>query len=106
VGLIDGGSSRSSAPASAASGPAKKKARVPIRGFAFVPAKIRILVGGKVTFTNFDSAPHTATADQGAAFDTGTLMQNQKKTVKFATAGTFTYHCAFHPFMTGTVTVG
>jgi plastocyanin len=32
-------------------------------------------------------------------------MRHQSKLVRFTTAGTYTYHCAFHPFMTGSVTV-
>ena len=32
-------------------------------------------------------------------------MQHQSKTITFRTAGTFTYHCAFHPFMQASVTV-
>jgi plastocyanin len=74
--------------------------------FTFRPATVHVKVGGRVTWANRDSAAHTATADQGPTFDTGTLKQGQRKTVTFAIAGTFTYHCAFHAFMKGTVTVG
>ena len=62
-------------------------------------------VSGAVTWTNADSAPHTATAKAGSAFDTGTLNQGQSKKVTFSKAGTFQYTCTFHPFMSGTVVV-
>ncbi len=110
VGLLDGvggGSSSSVAanPTPSTGGSGASAATVPIKSFAFKPAKLTVSVGARITWTNLDSAPHTATADQGAAFDTGTLNQNQSKTVTFSTAGTFSYHCAFHPFMLATVTV-
>jgi plastocyanin len=107
IGLFDGaGRSAPKVQATAAGSVSATHARVPIAGFAFKPTAVHVKVGGSVTWTNLDTAPHTATADQGAAFDTGTLMQNQHKTVTFKTAGSFTYHCAFHPFMTASVTVG
>ncbi len=106
VGLLDGSTSRGGASPSVAAGAATTAASVPIAAFAFKPKAVHVNVGGSVTWNNLDSAPHTATADQGPSFDTGTLMQHQSKTVTFAKAGTFSYHCAFHPFMQATVTVG
>jgi plastocyanin len=54
-------------------------------------------------WTNDDSQPHTATAS--GRFDAGSIAPGASATVAFPTPGTFTYICAFHPFMTGTVTV-
>ncbi|MEA2301081.1 MAG: hypothetical protein QOE44_1616 [Solirubrobacteraceae bacterium] len=104
LGLLDGGGSSSATPLLAAA-PGSHHARVSIAGFAFKPGKVTVKVGARVRWTNLDSAPHTATADHGGGFDTGTLMLHQSKLVRFTTAGTYTYHCAFHPFMTGSVTV-
>jgi plastocyanin len=103
VGLLDSGGG---APASAAPVAGGSRAHVPIVGFMFSPKALHVDIGAKVTWTNEDSAPHTATADDSVAFDTGTLTQHASKTITFAKAGTFAYHCAFHPFMTATVTVG
>ena len=68
-----------------------------------------VAVGAKITFTNQDDAPHTATSgaspNADGVFDSGTLKKGQSKSVKLAKAGTFSYYCAFHPFMKGTVTV-
>jgi plastocyanin len=89
----------------AAATPAVATAKVAIKMYAFSPATVHVKVGGKITFTNFDSTAHTATSDDGTSFDSGTLDQGHSKTITFTKAGTFTYHCAFHAFMTGTVVV-
>jgi plastocyanin len=77
---------------------------VTIAGFAFAPATVTIQVGDSVTWTNQDSAPHTATAGDGS-FDTGQLGNGDSDTVTFDTAGTFAYICSIHPQMTGSVVV-
>src|SRR5688572_6919406 len=77
---------------------------VTIAGFAFDPATVTIQVGDSVTWTNEDSAPHTATAGDGS-FDTGQLAQGDSEAVTFDTAGTFAYVCSIHPQMTGSVVV-
>jgi plastocyanin len=77
---------------------------VAISGFSFSPHDITVAVGDSVTWTNSDAQGHTATADDGS-FDTGTIGNGTSKSVTFATAGTFAYHCSIHPAMTGTVTV-
>ncbi|PZS36594.1 MAG: plastocyanin [Pseudonocardiales bacterium] len=76
-----------------------------IQGFKYAPPSISTTVGGKLTFKNADSAEHTATADTKSAFDSGTLNHGQSKAITFTKAGTFAYHCDFHPFMHGTVVV-
>lgn len=77
-----------------------------ISNFAFSPAKLSVKVGTKVTWTNNDAMGHTVTSDSGpASFDSGTIGQNQTFSFTFAQVGTYTYHCAFHPYMTGSVEV-
>jgi plastocyanin len=77
---------------------------VTIADFAFSPASLTINVGDTVTWTNNDSATHTATATDGS-FDTGELAQGASGSVTFDTAGTFNYICSIHPQMTGTIIV-
>jgi plastocyanin len=77
---------------------------VTIANFAFDPATVRIQVGDSVTWTNQDSAPHTATAADGS-FDTGQLGDGDSGSVTFETAGSFAYICSIHPAMAGTVVV-
>jgi plastocyanin len=77
---------------------------VTISNMAFGPASVTIPVGTKVTWTNTDPAAHTATAD-GGTFNSGHLNPGQSFTYTFDKAGTFDYHCQYHPYMKGTITV-
>ncbi|MPV87830.1 cupredoxin domain-containing protein [Georgenia ruanii] len=77
-------------------------AAVQIKNFAFAPASQTVAAGQTVTWTNDDSTDHTVTADDNS-FDSGRLAPGKTFTHTFATAGTYAYHCAIHPNMTGTV---
>lgn len=79
-------------------------ADVTIKGFAFTPPTITVAEGGSVTWTNEDSAGHTATGEDGS-FGTGMIMPTGSATVEFKTAGTFRYYCSPHRSMLGTVVV-
>lgn len=73
--------------------------------WCFSPKPIQITVGSTVTWTNATAPTHTATSDTGA-WDTGNIASGATSTaISFPTAGTFTYHCAIHPSMTGSVIV-
>jgi plastocyanin len=97
-------STMATTPSPAAAGPAVKSATVDIKSFKFKPAVIAVKKGGRITWTNSDAAAHTATAD-ARSFDTQTINQGKSRSVSFTTAGTFAYHCDFHPFMKATVVV-
>lgn len=88
--------------------PAKTEAvtvhTVEISNFAFSPDKLDINEGDTVIFINKDEVGHTATADN-EDFDTGILAQNDSKKITFSTAGEFSYYCAPHPGMKGTIVV-
>ena len=75
---------------------------VTIKGVAFSPATLTVAAGDTVTFTNEDSAPHTATAGDGS-FDTGRLNKGASATVTIAGAGNHAYKCNFHASMKGTI---
>lgn len=77
---------------------------VVIQGFAFGPSSLTIAKGGTVTWTNNDKVPHTATADDGS-WDTGNIAAGASKSLTFANAGTFAYHCTVHPMMKATLVV-
>ena len=75
------------------------------RDFFWSPDTVTIQVGDTVTWTNLDSAPHTATdSGSGSLFD-GVMNQGESFSYTFTQAGTFNYLCTFHPEMTGTVVV-
>src|SRR5690606_4222617 len=78
---------------------------VMIADFAYSPAELTIKAGESVTFTNQDSAPHTATARERDVLQTGRLDQGESVTVTFDTPGTYEYFCEFHPNMSGTIIV-
>jgi plastocyanin len=78
---------------------------VKISNFKFSPASDTVKQGAGVTVTNEDSTAHTATADDGHSFDTGTLAQGASQTISVSKPGSYPYHCSIHPFMHGTLVV-
>jgi plastocyanin len=88
----------------APSGEAQKSEKVQIVEFTYEPDPVVVQVGGKVTWQNEDTAPHTATADDGS-FDTGIVEKGKLGSATFKEPGTFTYFCEVHPTMHGTVEV-
>ena len=71
----------------------------------YVPSSITLVVGvnNTLVFVNHDSTIHTVTAsDRG--FDSGDITPGGSWTHTFA-AGTYTYHCTYHNWMVGTITV-
>jgi plastocyanin len=78
---------------------------VSIEDFYFEPADAAVEPGSTITWINYGTVPHTVTADDGA-FDSGVLNPGDSFTVAFQGQGTITYHCAIHPSMMGSVTVG
>jgi plastocyanin len=97
-------SSSENEPAPAPAEGLERSAKVEIVDFAYDPDPVRVQTGGKVIWQNMDSAPHTATADDGS-FDTGTLEEGKLKSETFKEPGTYTYFCSIHPTMHGTVEV-
>ena len=88
----------------APSGEASKSEKVDIVEFTYQPDPVVVQAGGKVIWQNQDTAPHTATADDGS-FDTGTIEKGKIGSETFKEPGTFTYFCEIHPTMHGTVEV-
>ena len=79
---------------------------VSIKNFAFDPAVITVKVGATVTWTNADQDPHTVTSDgKSGPLNSKPLNQGDTFQHTFTQAGTFSYLCTIHPFMTATVTV-
>ena len=83
----------------------------------FIPATVTIDVGGQVTWSNDDTAPHTVTAGNldvdsenvGTSlpngFDSSMVLMDVTFSHTFDEAGTFDYFCMVHPWMIGTVIV-
>lgn len=86
-------------PGLAATGARAETWQVTIQGFAFNPAAFDVKAGDTIIFINADTAPHTATAQDGA-FDTGRIDPGQSVEVTIP-EGRHPYVCQFHPSMTG-----
>jgi plastocyanin len=82
--------------------PPVSKASISIQNFAFNPAQLTIDVGTTVTWTNNDSVGHQIASN---SFNSSLLSKGDTFSQTFKTAGTFPYHCAIHPSMTGTIIV-
>ena len=77
---------------------------VTIQNSAFTKDTMTIALGTKVRWTNKDAMTHTVTSDN-AKFDSKELAMGQTFDFTFNEIGTFSYHCAIHPGMKGTITV-
>ena len=78
---------------------------IEIRGMAFHPADLHIAPGDTVVWINRDFVPHTSTATDSTAWDTGMLGQDQSGQFVARSAGELSYVCSLHPTMQGTVIV-
>lgn len=91
--------------ASAANSPAQIINCAGTPPWCFSPNPIQITAGSTVTWTNATGPTHTSTSNTGV-WNTGNIAPGATSTaVSFPTAGTFPYHCAIHPSMTGSVIV-
>lgn len=76
---------------------------VTVRSFAFTPARLVVVAGDTITWTNRDTVAHTVTATS-RVWDEA-LPAGASLTLTFTQPGDVSYFCALHPYMTGTVTV-
>ena len=77
---------------------------ISIEGFAFVPKKAYVELGTAVHWLNNDPVAHTVTSDT-PLFDSPDIPSGGQFVYTFTMTGTFTYHCAIHPSMHGTIVV-
>jgi len=76
-----------------------------IEGLRFCPSPLRVQRGTTVTWTNSDSVAHTVTSQTGPQFDSGSLGQGRSWSHRLDRAGVFSYYCAIHPWMKGSIDV-
>jgi plastocyanin len=77
----------------------------PPQEWAYIPTELSIKLGTTVVWTNSGAVAHTVTADDGTSFDSGSIDPKATFTLMPAAAGTFAYHCTFHPWMKATLIV-
>ncbi len=98
---VAAGSTPAAAPAGSDS---QMGASVSIVDFAFQPGYAVVPAGSTVSWFNAGAAPHTVTSSTGA-FDSGTISPGGGYSTTFWTPGAYSYYCAIHPSMVGTVQV-
>jgi plastocyanin len=79
-------------------------ATVNIAGFVFSPGGLTVAPGKSITWVNTDDSPHQVTV-QGTKLRTQFLLKGQRATLTFPDEGVFSYNCALHPNLTGSVEV-
>jgi plastocyanin len=84
--------------------PSPARHAIAIRGFEFQPGADTVHVGDRVTWTNDDLVPHTATG-MPAGFDSGSIAAAGSWGYVARRKGTIHYTCRFHPTMRGTLVV-
>jgi putative membrane protein len=84
---------------------AGKVSVVLIRDLAYQPQTLRVKAGDTIEWKNADAVPHTATAVDGKAFDSGSIVKGTPWHYAAKHKGTFAYACTFHPNMKATLIV-
>ena len=79
--------------------------QVSISNFEFSQNSLTVKAGTTVVWTNNDGTSHTVTSDSGSELSSKTLSSRDTYEHTFNTPGTYTYHCAFHSSMKGTIVV-
>jgi plastocyanin len=77
---------------------------VKITATAFSPSSVTIKTGDAVKWSNSDTKAHQVVANNGA-FASPTIAAGKTWTHTFNTSGTYRYHDALHPALTGKVVV-
>ncbi|MBJ7610145.1 MAG: cupredoxin domain-containing protein [Candidatus Dormibacteraeota bacterium] len=107
AGAVAGGGGGGTVGSGAASGlgtPAKQvQATADLK---FNPGTTTVKSGDVIQWTNTGGVPHNVTFDSYQTLTSQTMQQGDLWQVKFTTAGTYAYHCTFHPGMDGQITVG
>jgi plastocyanin len=67
---------------------------------------INAKVGDVITWTNSDDVPHQLALDDGSCTMSANIAPSGGRAgLVFTKAGTYPFHCAIHPTMTGTITI-
>jgi plastocyanin len=70
----------------------------------FVPERLEVAAGDRITWTNRDIVPHTVTAPP-AGMESGELARGRSWTYVARKKGEIDYICRLHPVMRGTLVV-
>ena len=70
----------------------------------FVPERLEVAAGDRITWTNRDIVPHTVTA-RAEGIESGELAQGKSWTYVARRKGEIAYICRLHPVMHGRLIV-
>ncbi|HUQ24434.1 MAG TPA: cupredoxin family copper-binding protein [Burkholderiales bacterium] len=73
-----------------------------IEGMKFVPDRLEVAAGERITWVNRDFVPHTVT---GKGVESGELGEGKTFTYVAKAAGELAYICRLHPVMKATIVV-
>ena len=71
----------------------------------FAPTSLTVNVNTTVVWYNATGGTHTVTSDAGDELNSGNIGGGKFFSHEFESTGTFDYHCAIHPSMTGTIEI-
>jgi plastocyanin len=104
-GAFSGTAGPPAAAAQMGASPVGPSPQVMIENFTFTPDVLAVPVGTEVIWMNQDDTPHTVTSDDKTTFASSLLDTGDTFSHRFDKAGTFSYFCSVHPFMTAKVVV-
>jgi plastocyanin len=85
---------------------AQEVATVTVDHHDFAPRELMVKAGTKVVWTNRDSEPHNVvSAAEPRLFRSRLMDTGDDFEFTFATPGRYSYYCALHPQMQGTILV-
>jgi plastocyanin len=85
---------------------APRQVTVDMKAIEFQPDQVSVAPGGKVTWKNFDAAPHDAKFDQNDIPQTKLLQRGDSASITAPDdPGSYAYICSVHPSMTGVIVV-
>ena len=70
----------------------------------FVPERLEVAAGDRITWTNADLVPHTVTA-ASAGVESGDIAQGKSWSFVAKKKGEMPYICRLHPVMKGVVVI-
>jgi plastocyanin len=70
----------------------------------FVPERLEVAAGDRITWTNRDFVPHSVTA-KAAGIESGDLAEGRSWSMLAKKPGEIAYICRLHPVMRGTLVV-
>lgn len=90
---------------STAPAPTTKTVVVTITGSKFSPQIVAANPGDTILWVNKDTLPHTTRSDGSLLWDSGTIRPGGSFKRVFTSIGSYSYSCAIHPGMKGTVVI-